>query len=68
MEPLTALEDILARRVFPIELVDILEVLFPWLDLLGSLAESFIGAGFLFVVCGSKEGIPAGKGEGAFHF
>ena len=69
MESLTALEDILVRRVLPIELVDLSEILLPWLDLLAALLyESFIVAGFLFAVGGFNEGIPAGKGEGGFHF
>ena len=70
VESLTALEDILVRRVLPIELVDLVEVLFPWLDFLaGLLHESCIVAGLLLVVGGGlREGIPVGKGEGGFHF
>ena len=68
MESLTALEDILVRRVLPIELVNLFEILFPWLNLLAALLhESFVVAGFLFVVGGLKEGILVGKGEGVFH-
>ena len=68
MESLTALEDILVRRVLPIELVDLFEILLPWLDLLAALLhESFIIAGFVLVVGGLKEGIPVRRGEGAFH-
>ena len=69
VEPLTALEDILLRRVLPIELVDLFEILFPWLDLLAAFVhESFIVAGFRIVVAGLKEGITVGRGKGAFHF
>ena len=68
MESLTALEDVLFRRVLPIELVDLFEILFPWLDLLAALLrESFIVSGFLFVGGGLKEGIPVGRGKGGFH-
>ena len=69
VEPLTAFEDILARRVLPIELVDLLEILFPGLDLLAALVRgSFIVAGFLIVTGGLEEGILVGRGERVFHF
>ena len=69
METLTALEDIPLRRVLPIELIDLLEVLFPRLNLLAAfIHESFIVAGFLIVVAGLKEEIPVGRGKGGFHF
>ena len=72
VEALTALEDILVRRrVLPIELVDLLEVLFPGLDLLAAslLHGSFIVAGFFFVIVvgGLDEGILVGEGEWGFH-